>query len=100
MTALCKPASFATSVKCALNGRPEGAGLGCALISRVAIPCCWPSSRWADAHREKRRNERRVTTIGLRSMLKRHYGGQERPSKVFLTYFASSPDDTTSLYRL
>src|SRR5450631_1950870 len=59
MTGMCKPASRATSVKCALKGRPDGAGFDCPAIFRVAMPWSWPRSRWAEAQSERITNERR-----------------------------------------
>src|SRR4029077_12388523 len=39
MTGSVSPAAAAMSVKCGLNGRPEGADLGCALAVCVETPC-------------------------------------------------------------
>ena len=60
MTGECKPASFATSIKCALKGRPDGAGFCCDAMPRDAIPLSWLKICSAEAQRDRRTKERRL----------------------------------------
>ena len=51
------------SVKCALKGRPEGAGFGLGLHVARGDSLCWPSICCAEAQSESRTNERRVIVM-------------------------------------
>src|ERR1700728_2536068 len=98
MIGASRPASLAMSVKYALNGRPDGAGFGCAAMLRDAIPWSWPTSCWAEAQRESKTNERRLIVIEFRF----HMGFESVCVKVCRNnsapgYFAASEGDTTNL---
>src|SRR5436190_24350178 len=95
ITGCTRPASRATSTNCALNGRPDGAGLACGLTPREALPCA--NTLPAAAAMARATKARRERTVGATGRVSGNYGRQVNGN---FTLLALRPDQSSTSYIL